>query len=121
MTAVEIAIAVLIILGVAAIVVAVAGMALSREVFAMLLYGSIPGGFAAACFAIAAGLSQPPGVADLQLFVLFLTLAISGAVGGHRIAAAAASRERRRQSGSAMRRRTPARWFERLPLIGSLR
>ena len=121
MTAAEIAIALLLTLGAASVVVAVAGMALSGEAFAMLLYGSIPSGFAAMCIALAAGLAQPPGVASLQLFVLFLALAVSGAVAGHRIAAAAAARKRQPQTVSTVRRSDSARWLERLPVIGSLR
>ncbi len=121
MTAVEIAVAVLITLGAAAIVVAVAGMALSREVFAMLLYGSIPSGLAAASIALAAALSRPPGVASLQLVVLFLLLAVSGAVGGHRIAAAAAIRKRRRKTVAAPRRGRFARLLAFLPMLGVFR
>ncbi len=121
MTLIEIAIAVLLTLGAGSIVVAVAGMALSSDVFAMLLYGSIPSGFAAASFALAAALAQPPGVADLQLFVLFVALALSGAVGGHRIAAAAAARKQRRAIVTAVRRGPLARLLDRLPLIGSFR
>ena len=121
MSAVDICIAVLLALGSASIVVAVAGMALSSEVFAMLLYGSIPSGFAAACIGLAAALSLPFGIASLQLFALFLMLAVSGAVCGHRIAAAAAARKNRRAAATTFQRGRFARLLDRLPLIRALR
>ena len=121
MTPVDLAIVVLLGLGAASIVVAVAGMALSSEVFAMLLYGSIPSGFAAAAIASAAALSQPPGVASLQMLALFSALVISGAVGGHRIAAAAAARKQSRRTATDTTRGRLPRLFAKLPVIGPRR
>lgn len=85
---------VLLLLASAAAVVAVLGIAVSRDVYAQLIYGSIASGGALVALVAAVIIEEGASIATAQCLVLLLLMVPSSAIATHRIAALVRDRER---------------------------
>lgn len=85
---------VLLLIASAAAIVAVIGIAASRDVYAQLIYGSIASGGAVVALVAAVIIEQGASIVTMQCIVLLLLMVPSSALATHRIAALVHERKR---------------------------
>lgn len=78
----------------AAAIVAVLGIAASRDVYAQLIYGSIASGGALVALVAAVIIEEGASIVTAQCIVLLLLMVPSSAIATHRIAALVRDRDR---------------------------